>query len=237
MRESLVIEITDLSYTYPDGRQALNNISFVLNQGEKVALIGPNGAGKSTLLLNLNGLLKGNGEIFVNGKQVIKQNLSSVRALVGLVFQNPEDQLFSPTVFDDVAYGPLYQNLPFDMVQERVENALVAVDMLQYATRVPHHLSQGEKKRIALATVLSMEPVILVLDEPSAGLDPRARRNLIELLKSLPYAMLIATHDLEMARELVSRIIVMDNGEIVADGGTVNILNNTNLLKEHGLLL
>ena len=145
MNEPFVIETTNLSYTYPDGRQALHNISFALNHGEKAALVGPNGAGKSTLLLSLNGILKGNGEIFVNGKKVIKQNLSKVRAQVGLVFQNPEDQLFSSTIFDDIAYGPFYQNLLPDIVQEGVENALVAVDMLQYATRAPHHLSQGEK--------------------------------------------------------------------------------------------
>ena len=170
------IEIDNLSFAYPDGHQALNQVSLHIQPCEKVALVGPNGAGKSTLILHLNGILIGKGELSVAGLPVSRENLGRVRARVGLVFQNPDDQLFSPTVYDDVAFGPLYQGLPPGEVRSRVEEALAVVNMSDYARRVSHHLSMGEKKRIAIATVLSMKPEVLVLDEPTAGLDPRARR-------------------------------------------------------------
>jgi cobalt transport protein ATP-binding subunit len=187
--------------------------------GEKVALVGPNGAGKSTLMLHLNGILNGHGEVTVGGNRLTRDKLPAIRAMVGLVFQNPDDQLFSPTVFEDVAFGPLHMGLPMDEVEARVKLALEAVRMSTFRDRLSHHLSVGEKKRIAIATVLSMNPQILVLDEPSAGLDPRARRTLINLLRELPITMLVSTHDMRLVQELFSRTIVMDEGQIVADVG------------------
>ena len=232
---SCSVEIKQLSYMYPDGTAALHSTSLTICQGEKVALVGPNGAGKSTLLLHLNGIFTGEGQVVVDGLPVAPPNLSRIRARVGLVFQSPDDQLFSPTVFDDVAFGPIYQGLPREEVEQRVAFALEAVGMLAYRDRSPHRLSVGEKKRIAIATVLSMRPSVLVLDEPTAGLDPRARRSLIDLLRQLPQTMLIASHDLEMVKELLPRTVVMDQGEIVADGHTQSILSDETLLYRHGL--
>jgi cobalt/nickel transport system ATP-binding protein len=229
------IEIEHLSFTYPDGHPALRDVSLSIQPGEKVALVGPNGAGKSTLILHLNGILHGQGQVHVSGLEVSDGNLGRVRAMVGLVFQSPDDQLFSPTVFDDVAYGPLYQGLPYLEVKARVSQALSSVHMGGYAGRVSHHLSAGEKKRIAIATVLSMQPEVLVLDEPTAGLDPRARRSLIKLLGELPLTMLVSTHDMKLVQELFPRTIVMDEGQIVADGKTNDILENEELLTAHGL--
>jgi cobalt/nickel transport system ATP-binding protein len=229
------IEVEKLSYAYPDGHIALREASLTIAPGEKVALVGPNGAGKSTLMLHLNGILQGQGSVRVCGLDVIKNNLGKVRAAVGLVFQNPDDQLFSPTVFDDVAFGPIYQGLKEPEVRARVTQALDAVHMRDYAQRVSHHLSTGEKKRIAIATVMSMEPEILVLDEPSAGLDPRARRSLINLLRELPQTMLVSTHDLRLVHELFPRTVIMDDGRIVADGLTDQLLNDEALLNAHGL--
>lgn len=229
------IEIEALSFSYPDGHAALRDVSLRIAPGEKVALAGPNGAGKSTLILHLNGILRGEGRVTVCGLPVEEKNLERVRAAVGLVFQNPDDQLFSPTVFDDVAFGPLYQGLGREEVERRVTSALAAVKMEGYARRVSHHLSAGEKKRIAIATVLSMEPEILVLDEPTAGLDPRARRTLIHLLRDLPMTMLVSSHDLAMVRELLPRMVIMDEGRIVADGPTLELLANETLLGAHGL--
>jgi cobalt/nickel transport system ATP-binding protein len=203
--------------------------------GEKVALVGPNGAGKSTLMLHLNGILHGQGEVKVCSWSLDNGNLGKVRAAVGLVFQDPDDQLFSPTVYEDVAFGPLHMGVPDGEARRRVAQALDAVGMGAYADRVSHHLSVGEKKRIAIATVLSMEPEILVLDEPSAGLDPRARRGLINLLRELPQTILASTHDLPLVRELFPRTVIMDEGRIVADGATESILNDIALLEAHGL--
>lgn len=230
------IEIDNLSFAYPDGHAALRNISLHIAPGEKVALVGPNGAGKSTLILHLNGILHSkNGNLRVCGLDLVEENLSRVRGSVGLVFQNPDDQLFSPTVYEDVAYGPLYQGLSASEVDARVKSALAAVRMDDYARRVSYHLSTGEKKRIAIATVLSMNPEVLVLDEPTAGLDPRARRSLIHLLRELPITMLVSTHDLAMVNELFPRTVIMDNGTIVADKKTAEILADKTLLEAHGL--
>jgi cobalt/nickel transport system ATP-binding protein len=229
------IEIDNLSFAYPDGHPALRQVSLHIQPGEKVALVGPNGAGKSTLILHLNGILTGKGDIRVAGLNVIKENLGMVRARVGMVFQNPDDQLFSPTVYEDVAFGPLYQGLPVAEVKSRVVEALAVVNMLEYAQRVSHHLSMGEKKRIAIATVLSMRPEVLVLDEPTAGLDPRARRSLINLLDELPLTMLVSTHDMLMVRDLFPRTVIMDEGCIVADGPTGKLLQDEALLNAHGL--
>lgn len=233
--EKEVVKVTALQFAYPDGHVALRGVSFHLCAGDKVALVGPNGAGKSTLMLQLNGILQGQGEIEISGMRLTRDNLPVIRAMVGLVFQNPDDQLFSPTVFEDVAFGPLHMGLPEPEVIARVDSALEAVRMTSYRDRLSHHLSVGEKKRIAIATVLSMNPSILILDEPSAGLDPRARRTIINLLRDLPITMLISTHDMRMVQELFPRTIVMDNGQVVADGRTSEILDDEKFLYEHGL--
>ncbi len=232
------LEISNLSFSYPDGRRALGGVTFSLRPGEKVAILGPNGAGKSTLLLHLNGLLHGNGDVIVMGHRVVendKKTLGLIRSLVGLVFQDPDDQLFSPTVYDDVAFGPIYMGLPQDEIDDRVLHALSLVGLDEYADRMPFHLSGGEKKRAAIATVLSMNPQVLVLDEPSAGLDPRARRGLITLLDRLDQTILVTTHDLHMVKEIIPRSIVMDGGAVVADGPTEHILSDQALLESHGL--
>ena len=230
------IEVANLSYSYPDGHTALQDISLSIKPDEKVALVGPNGAGKSTLILHLNGILPvQTGSVCVCDLEATKDNLRRLRAMVGLVFQSPEDQLFSPTVYEDVAFGPLYQGLPLDTVQARVNESLEAVRMETYADRVSHHLSVGEKKRIAIATVLSMRPQVLVLDEPTAGLDPRSRRSLINLLRELPMTMLVSSHDMLMVGELLPRMVIMDEGHIVADGPTNQLMENVELLEAHGL--
>ena len=233
--EGDVLQVHDLHFSYPDGHSALHGVSFKLCEGDKVALVGPNGAGKSTLMLHLNGILEGKGEIVLSGLRLSRDNLTVIRSMVGLVFQNPDDQLFSPTVFEDVAFGPLHMGLPEAEVRTRVDSALEAVRMTSYKDRLSHHLSVGEKKRIAIATVLSMNPSVLILDEPSAGLDPRARRTLINLLRELPITMLVSTHDMKLVQELFPRTIVMDDGNIVADGLTMDILENEELLTAHGL--
>ena len=230
-----VLQVHDLHFSYHDGLAALRGVSFEMCQGEKVALVGPNGAGKSTLMLHLNGILSGHGTVTVGGDPLTRDNLPAIRAMVGLVFQNPDDQLFSPTVFEDVAFGPLHMGLPLDEIESRVKSALEAVRMSNFRDRLSHHLSVGEKKRIAIATVLSMDPQILVLDEPSAGLDPRARRTLINLLRELPITMLVSTHDMKLVQELFPRTIIMDEGQVVADGKTQDILQNEKLLTAHGL--
>jgi cobalt/nickel transport system ATP-binding protein len=230
-----VLEVNELHYTYPDGHVALKGINLNLCDGDKVAVVGPNGAGKSTLMLHLNGILRGNGSVSIAGMSLTDKNLPIIRALVGMVFQNPDDQLFSPTVFEDVAFGPLHMGLPEDEVHQRVEEALSIVQMSDFGDRLSHHLSVGQKKRIAIATVLSMRPQILVLDEPSAGLDPRARRSLINFLHEIPITMLVSTHDLRMVKELFPRMVIMDEGEIVVDGLTSQLLEDEAMLEAHGL--
>lgn len=235
-----IIEIENLCFSYPDGRPALIGIDLNVRAGEKIAIVGPNGAGKSTLLLHLNGILgtpasHREGQVRVGGTPVNERTVRQIRARVGLVFQNPDDQLFSITVFEDVAFGPLHMGLPAADVQARAARALSAVAMRGYEGRMPHHLSLGERKRIAIATVLSMEPDILALDEPSAGLDPRARRSLIALLRSLPQTMLVATHDMRLAWELCPRTVILDGGRVAADGATSELLRDEELMEQHGL--
>lgn len=231
------IVVQNLTFRYPDGRLALNDVSLHVEPDEKVALVGPNGSGKTTLMLNLNGILRPtSGTIKVAEIELSDATIGQIRARVGLVFQNPDDQLFSPTVFEDVAFGPLHMGLPDTEVRERVNRALASVNMQDFGNRVSYHLSVGEKKRIAVATVLSMDPEILVLDEPTAGLDPRARRNLIAFLQDCEQqTMLISTHDMRLARDLCDRVVVLDGGRVVARGPAEDILSNRELMEKHGL--
>jgi cobalt/nickel transport system ATP-binding protein len=231
----VAVAIRDLSFSYPDGHSALRGVNLTIARGEKTAIVGPNGAGKSTLMLHLNGILRGQGQVEIVGRALSDGHRKEVRALVGLVFQNPDDQLFSPTVFEDVAFGPLYMGLPEDEVRRRVEEALAQVRMSGLEDRMPHRLSLGERKRIAIASVLSMKPAILAVDEPSLGLDPRARRSLINLLRELPQTIVAATHDMRLVRDLFPRTVVLDEGRVVADGPTEAILADAPLLEKHGL--
>ena len=232
-----VLEIDGLSYRYPvEGDWALQDLSLTVGEGESVGLIGPNGAGKSTLLLHLNGILQADGRVKLFGLPAIRGNLKEIRSRVGLVFQDPDDQLFMPTVFDDVAFGPLNMGLPAEEIRRRVAGALERVGLEGFERRVPHHMSGGEKRRVAIATVISMEPSLLVLDEPGADLDPRGRREFIELLNGLALTKIIASHDLDLIRRTCSRCIVLDGGRIVADGPAEEILSSRDLLEAHGLL-
>lgn len=231
----VAVRINDLSYSYPDGTPALRGVDLVVRRGESVAIMGPNGAGKSTLTMHLNGILTGTGRVEVMGVEVKKKNLHQVRNMVGLVFQDPDDQLFSPTVREDVAFGPLNMRMPAEQAEQAVKRALEWVDMAGCEERSPHHMSFGEKKRISLATVLSMNPEVLVLDEPVANLDPRGRREFIELLATLKVTRLVVTHDLEMARELCPRTVVMEKGRIAADGLTSRLLSDRDFLYRSGL--
>ena len=230
-----LITVKDLSFSYPDGQQALTAVNLIIHKGESVALIGPNGAGKSTLVLHFNGILRSNGRVRLLGRPIDDDNLRWARSRVGLVFQNPEDQLFSPTVFDDVAFGPINMGYSEAEVQEAVTKALDLVGMAGFEKRSPHHLSVGEKKRIAIATVLSMSPEILVIDEPSGNLDPGGKWSLIEVLKRLPGTKVIVSHDLELVQALCQRVIVINRGRIIADGTTNVLLADKQLLAAHGL--
>jgi energy-coupling factor transporter ATP-binding protein EcfA2 len=231
-----VLVVENLSFGYSGGHQVLREVSFTVSEGEKVALLGPNGAGKSTLLLHLNGIQEGTGTITVAGETLNKTTLARVRGNIGLVFQNPDDQLFCPTVAEDVGFGPRCHGASSEELRAEVARALSAVGLEALGGRFPQHLSGGEKKRAALATVLSMRPKLLALDEPVAGLDARARRSVIEILKSLPQAMLVATHDLEFARELFVRALILDQGRVVFDGPLNEAMGDQGLLERYGLM-
>jgi len=233
VREAIRVE--NLHYRYPDGTHALKGVSFCIREGESVAIVGPNGAGKTTLLLHFNGILRGSGKVFVFGEEVTSRNLLTVRKLVGLVFQDPDDQLFMPTVLEDVAFGPLNLGLSQEEAIKRAMNALDMVGMSYAANKSPHQLSFGERKRVAIATVLAMEPKVLVLDEPTANLDPRSRRQLLSLLRQFEVTKIVATHDLDAALFLCDKAILMDDGKIVAIGETREIFSNEALMEAHGL--
>jgi cobalt/nickel transport system ATP-binding protein len=233
-----VLAVRGLAFAYPDGHQALFGIDLEMAKGERVALLGPNGAGKTTLVMHLNGIhLAQAGSVSVGGLPVDKPNLKEIRRRVGIVFQDPDDQLFMPTVGEDVAFGPANMGVHGDALAERVRRALEAVGMDGFADRPPHHLSFGQRRRVAVATVLAMEPEILVLDEPSSNLDPAGRRELADILRSLDITMLMVTHDLPYALELCERTVVLNNGSIVADGTTVAVLSDEVLMAAHRLEL
>lgn len=231
-----IISFNDIHYIYPDGNHAVNGVSCNIKQGESVGIVGANGAGKSSLLLMLLGIiLPTKGEIIVDNNIVNKKNLPLIRQKIGFTFQNPDDQLFMTTVYDDVAFGPRNYGLKEDEVKERVEKALETVNALHLKDRPPYKLSGGEKRVAAIASVISMYPEIIVMDEPTTALDPRARRTLINLLKGFKHTKIIATHDLDMALELCDRIIILNEGKIICDGVSKEVLSNEVLLYENAL--
>jgi cobalt/nickel transport system ATP-binding protein len=232
------IAVSDLDFHYPDGTVALKGVDLHIHPGETVALLGPNGAGKTTLILHLNGIhMPQHGTIAVSGLQLSKDNVMEIRRRVGVVFQDPDDQLFMPTVRADVEFGPRNLGLDSADIDARVETALNVMDVADLADRPPNHLSFGQKRRVAIAGVLAMEPSIIILDEPTSNLDPASRRELAEALKALDTTQLIVTHDLPFAYEMCERTIVMDRGEIVTAGSTSEILANGELLARHRLEL
>jgi cobalt/nickel transport system ATP-binding protein len=233
-----VLDVRRLAYAYPDGHQALYGVDLHVHRGERVALLGPNGAGKTTLVLHLNGiLLPGSGSVTVSGLPVTRENLLEVRRRVGVVFQDPDDQLFMPSVRQDVEFGPANLGLRGAELEARVAHALDQVGMLEYIDRPPHHLSFGQRRRVAVATVLAMEPEVLVLDEPSSNLDPASRRELADILRRLDVTVLMVTHDLPYALELCPRSVILSDGVVVADGPTRDILSDTELMRAHRLEL
>ena len=233
-----VLDVQGLAYAYPDGHQALYGVDLHVQRGERVALLGPNGAGKTTLVLHLNGILApGAGSVAVSGLPVTKEHLREVRRRVGIVFQDPDDQLFMGSVRADVGFGPANLGLKGAALESRVMTALDQVGMADFADRPPHHLSFGQRRRVAVATVLAMQPEILVLDEPSSNLDPASRRELAEILTRLDVTVLMVTHDLPYAFELCPRSVVLSEGIIVADGSTFDVLTDGALMSAHRLEL
>ncbi len=232
-----VLELQNVRYRWPTGTEALRGVTFSVQAGERVGLVGPNGAGKSTLLLAMAGFVAADGKIRVAGHRLARGTARDVRRHLGLVFQDPDDQLFMPRVGDDVAFGPVTMGLDAKDVEDRVAESLSAVGLEGCEDRAPYHLSVGEKRRAALATVLAMRPQIMALDEPSANLDPRGRRMLIELLPRLSNTLLLVGHDLDMILEVCRRTLVMDAGRIVEDGPSHELLSNRDLLESHGLEL
>lgn len=231
-----VIELDCVRYAYPDGTVALDGIDLTVAEGETVALLGPNGAGKSTLLLQLNGILRASsGVVTVEGAVLDDETVRSARSRIGMVFQDPDDQLFMTTLYDDVAFGPLNMGLAREEVDARVHQALHAVGLAQEASRPGQHLSFGQRKRAALATVLAMRPAVLVLDEPTSNLDPRARREMIALLEGISATKIVATHHMDMALRLCGRAVIVDGGRVVADGPAAKIMADADLLEAHGL--
>ncbi|MCW2794907.1 ABC transporter ATP-binding protein [Nocardioides sp.] len=233
-----VLDVRGLAYAYPDGHQALYGVDLHVHRGERVALLGPNGAGKTTLVLHLNGILQaGAGSVSVSGLPVVKDNLREIRRRVGIVFQDPDDQLFMGTVRQDVAFGPANLGVKGAELERRVLAALDLVGMADFVDRPPHHLSFGQRRRVAVATVLVMEPEILVLDEPSSNLDPASRRELADILRSLDVTVLMVTHDLPYALELCPRSVVLSDGVVVTDGATYDVLTDEDLMRAHRLEL
>jgi cobalt/nickel transport system ATP-binding protein len=233
-----VLEIRGLAFAYPSGHQVLFGVDLTVAEGERVAILGPNGAGKTTLVLHLNGTLAaGSGEVRVDGLAAVKEHLREIRRRVGIVFQDPDDQLFMPTVWQDVAFGPANLGYRGDELRARVDVALARVGMTHLADAPPHHLSFGQRRRVAAATVLAMDPRVLVLDEPSANLDPASRREFAELVLDLGLTTIVVTHDLPYALQLCPRSLILDGGMIVADGPTRELLADEELLRASRLEL
>lgn len=232
------LNVDNLSFEYPDGFKALENINLSLTKGERLAVLGPNGAGKTTLILHLNGILGDlNGKISLNYIEFSEENISKIRKSVGLVFQDPDDQLFMPTVLEDVMFGPKNFGFSDELVKKNSINALEQVKMLQFKDKPPHHLSFGQKRKVAIASVLASEPELLVLDEPSSNLDPASRRELIDILKNLDVSIILVTHDLPMALEICNRSVILNNGKITADDDTYKILKNKKIMSDNRLEL
>ena len=229
------IEIENFSYRYPDGTLALRDISLSVEYGQKLALIGPNGAGKSTLLLAMAGFVKGTGKVLIDGLPINRKNLKKIRTRMGSCLENPDDQLFMPTLFDDVAFGPINMGLETEQVKKCVADALQTVGLDQMADKAPHHLSAGQKRAAAIATILSMAPKIITFDEPNASLDPRNRKNIIQLLQDLTQTLIIATCNMDFAAALADRAVLIDEGIIIADGEAEKIMSHSKLMTEHGL--
>ena len=232
---SKAIELKNFSYKYPDGTAALSGITLSVEYGQRVALIGPNGAGKSTLLLAMAGFVKGTGEVLIEGLRVNKKNIRNIRTSLGCCLENPDDQLFMPTLFDDVAFGPLNMGLEAEQVKMRVADTLQTVGLTEMADKAPHHLSAGQKRAAAIATILSMSPQIITLDEPDGSLDPRNRSNLIKLLAGLPQTLIIATCNMNFAAALADRAVLLDEGRLIADGDAKEIMSDSKLMTGHGL--
>ena len=232
------LRVNNLSFEYPDGFKALENINLSLSKGERLAVLGPNGAGKTTLILHLNGILGDlNGQIALNNNSFSEENISKIRKSVGLVFQDPDDQLFMPTVLEDVMFGPKNFGFSDELVKKNSMKALEQVKMLQFIDKPPHHLSFGQKRKVAIASVLASEPELLVLDEPSSNLDPASRRELIDILKNLDVSIILVTHDLPMALEICNRSVILNNGKITANDDTYKILKNEKVMVDNRLEL
>jgi len=229
------LEIIGLAYSYPDGYSALKGVSFSVFRGETCAIVGPNGAGKSTLLLHLNGILRGQGIVRVCGEEVTEKNMKKIRARVGMVFEDPRDQLFMPTVSDDLAFGLMNMGLEKAEIERRIAAILKKLKLEGCESRPSHRLSAGERKKVSLATVLVLKPEVLVLDEPTANLDPGTKKSFLAVLEKLKGTKVIATHDLDLVHRLCSRVILLDGGRLIADGGTQEILGDKELLEAHSL--
>ena len=229
------IEIENFSYNYADGTPAVRGIDLVIRHGERVAFIGPNGAGKSTLLLGMCGFIKGRGTVLIDGIEVKKENIKKIRSLTGSVLQDPDEQLFMSTLFDDVAFGPLNMGLDENQICRRVDEALTTVGLGGMGHRPPHHLSAGQKRAAAIATILSMSPKIITMDEPDSSLDPRSRKRLLELLRTLSQTLIIASCNMDFVANLCTRAILLDGGQIIADGDAKTILSDAALMEKHGL--
>ncbi len=229
------VEIENLSFKYPDGTAAIDNITLSIEHGQSVAFIGPNGAGKSTLLLAMAGFVTGSGKVLIDGLQINRKNLKKIRGLIGSCLEDPDDQLFMPTLFDDVAFGPLNMGLDAGEVKARVADVLKTVGLNDMADRAPHHLSAGQKRAAAIATVLTMSPKIITLDEPDGSLDPRNRNNLVKLLAGLSQTLIITTANMDFAAAVADRVVLLDNGRIIADGPAQKIMSDSELMTTHGL--
>lgn len=234
MADSL-LAVHDLTYTYPDGTHALRGVELSVRSGEKIGLVGPNGSGKSTLLLCLAGLVFGRGKVLFAGESLTPQRVREVRGKIGIVFQSADDQLFMPSLAEDLAFGPMNLGLPAEQVRTRVQQVADQMGLSHMLERPPHHLSMGQRRNAAIAGVLAMQPELLLMDEPASNLDPRSRRRLIEILSSLSMTLLIASHDLAMVAGLCTRVVLIDNGQVVADGPADAILHDAPLMERHGL--